>query len=62
MKNLDQLTVKHTAFPGFADLLNAGGGYRPSLGTSKSVEKTMLADAYDKAQEQRGDDRKAFRF
>lgn len=62
MKNLDQLTVRHTAFPRFTDLLNAGGSYRPSLGTSRSTEKTVLADAYDKAQELRGDSRKALRF
>lgn len=62
MKNLDQLTVEHTAFPRFNDLLDAGGGYRPSLGTSGSTEKTVLADAYDKAQGIRGDGRRAFRF
>nr|WP_321465135.1 hypothetical protein [uncultured Desulfobulbus sp.] len=62
MKDLDQLTIKHTAFPRFSDLLNAGGGYRPSLGTSSSTEKSVLADAYDKAQGLRGDRRKAFRF
>jgi hypothetical protein len=62
MKTLDQLTVRHTAFPRFSDLINAGGGYRPSLGTSSNTEKAVLADAYDKAQELRGDGRKAFRF
>lgn len=59
--NLDKLTVDHTAFPRFSDLLNAGGGYRPSLRTSVQ-EKLVLADAYDKAQALRGDGRRAFRF
>lgn len=62
MKTLGQLTFRHTAFPRFSDLLNANGGYRPSLATSSNTEKAVLADAYDKAQELRGDGRKAFRF
>lgn len=61
MKTLDQLTVEHTAFPRFADLLDAGGRYRPSLSTSVP-DKLTLADAYDSAQASRGDIRRAFRF
>ncbi|QQG66337.1 hypothetical protein [Desulfobulbus oligotrophicus] len=59
---LDQLTVKYTAFPRFADLLEAGGGYRPSLRTSVSSSQAMLAGAYDRAQSRRGDKRRAFRY
>ena len=62
------LTQKHTAFPSFAALLNAQGGYWPSLRTisgcpvgENETELTDLADAYDTAQQTRGDSRRACR-
>lgn len=66
--DLDALTRRLTAFDCFHDLLHAQGGYRPSLRcisgcpAGKNIpELTRLADAYDQAQAQRGDPRRAFR-
>lgn len=64
---LDSLTTKHTAFPSFAAMLAAEGGYRPSIypgrfATAEEVaELRALADAYDAAQAERGDTRRAHR-
>ena len=61
------LTRKHTAFLSFADLLDALGGFYPSLRTQSADrdddrrELTELADAYDAAQAVRGDHRRALR-
>lgn len=52
----DRLVRKHTGFTSFADLLDARGGYFPSLDVS-SPERLAIADAYDRAQEARGDER-----
>ena len=49
----------HTA-NSFEDLLNAAGNYRPTLDVRNSAG-LMLADAYDAAQESRGDSRRAER-
>ena len=65
--HLDALTLCHTAFHNFRGLLNAAGGYSPSLRTESASsaehrrELTDLADGYDKAQAARGDSRRAFR-
>lgn len=61
----DELTKKLTAFDSFADLLNGGfhgkvTGYRPSF-TKQNQDTRELADLYDRAQEARGDSRRAFR-
>lgn len=66
MQYLDQLVREHTAFESFDDLLNASGGYRPSLRCGVGIsrfenELTIIADAYDKCQADRGDSRRAFR-
>ena len=70
MENLDKLTKKITAFDSFQDLLDAKGGYYPSLRCSpihgRRIDSTHLncrnlADAYDKAQAERGDGRRAYR-
>lgn len=55
------LTRTHTAFQSFDKLLNAPGGYFPSLNVGKPAIK-LLADEYDKAQAARGDGRRAFRW
>ena len=60
------LTRRLTAFAAFADLLNAAGGYRPSIYTSgrnaaENSEHGALARIYDAVQERRGDPRRAFR-
>jgi hypothetical protein len=59
-QHIEALTTKWTAFGSFEKLLKADGGYRPSL-TRKNQEVRELADAYDKAQEARGDQRRAYR-
>lgn len=65
---LDALTRQLTAFDCFHELLHAKGGYRPSLRCvsgcpgGKNIRKlTRLADAYDQAQAECGDPRRAFR-
>lgn len=52
---LDAMTRLETAFPSFAAMLDAKGGFRPTLADP------VLADAYDVAQDARGDRRMAFR-
>jgi len=56
---LDKITDTRTAFNSFQELLDAPGGYFPSL--RKTVaEESFLADCYDAAQTERGDSRRAF--
>lgn len=63
--NDDQLTAKHTAFSTMQDLLEAKGGYFPSLRAQSAdtdrEELGLLADAYDAYQAARGDSRRAHR-
>lgn len=56
----DKLTARLTAFPNLQALLDAPGGYRPSIYRDESPDHQTLADAYDYAQAQRGDPRRAF--
>jgi hypothetical protein len=65
---LDVLTIRNTAFDSFADLVFARGGYYPSFSRMQTApderdrwEYEVLADAYDLAQERRGDPRRAWR-
>lgn len=58
---IDTITRTHTAFATFEELLNAKGGYFPSIDVSV-YSKAILADAYDKAQAFRGDRRRAFQY
>lgn len=60
---LDKITRNHSAFDTFEDLLNAAGGYRPTIRCNGKGgdERRRLDDAYDRAQEARGDLRRAFR-
>ena len=60
MNNIDQLVANNSAFSSFEELLNAPG-YRPSCDMSNPAMRA-IADAYDKAQEERGDERRAYRF
>jgi hypothetical protein len=57
---LDHITRNLSAFESFQDILDAQGGYRPSIYLVSPASWT-LAEAYDKAQEERGDPRRAFR-
>lgn len=63
--NDDKLTAKHTAFSTMQKMLNAKGGYRPTLRTQSAAtgrdELGLLADAYDAYQAARGDSRRAYR-
>ncbi len=63
--NDDQLTAKHTAFTSMQELLEAKGGYYPSLRTQSAIidrdELCVLANAYDTYQQARGDSRRACR-
>ena len=64
-RDLNRITRKVSAFASFRDLLDADGGYFPSLGSNsrKDVPQLLiLADAYDAAQQERGDARRAFRW
>ncbi len=68
---VDALTRRLTAWPSFDDMLDAGGGYRPTLHTRpcnrshdeirRAALTEVLADAYDAAQAARGDRRRAYR-
>lgn len=57
---LDVIVRNLSAFKSFAELLNAEGGYFPSIDVSKP-EGLALAVAYDGAQIARGDARRAYR-
>ncbi|WP_300684684.1 hypothetical protein [uncultured Bilophila sp.] len=61
LETLDSLTNELTAFVSFAEMLNAEGGYRPSFYAEYDPRFRELADAYDKAQEEQGDPRRAYR-
>jgi hypothetical protein len=69
MSHLDVIVRRHSAFNSFADLLNAAGGYRPTVrcyderchNAVDRAELLILADAYDAHQAARGDARRAFR-
>jgi len=63
---LNEITAKISSFSSFGELLNAAGNYRPSIYLKKSDHKNNRAKmdlviAYDDAQQQRGDNRRAFR-
>lgn len=57
---LDDITARKCAFQSFQDLLDAPGGYFPTLNIADR-ELRLLADAYDDQQERRNDTRRAFR-
>jgi len=58
----DELAVAYTAFESMDALLNANGGYFPSLNTSACDSIGRLADAYDAYQHARNDPRRAHRY
>lgn len=57
---LDAITKANTGFPDFRSMVEAQGHYRPTIYVFRPLLK-LLADAYDKTQELRGDDRRAYR-
>jgi hypothetical protein len=58
--NIDALVKKNTGFATMDEMLNAQGGYFPSLYVFRP-ELKIIADEYDRLQEARGDNRRAFR-
>lgn len=50
-----------TAFDSLDALLNAEGGYRPSLDMQQAI-MAAIADTYDMEQSKRGDPRRAYRY
>lgn len=64
---IEELVRKYTASKTLDELLSAAGGYFPSIrcksakDAQERAELTLLADAYDTAQELRGDPRRAYR-
>ncbi len=62
----DELTAKYTSFENMKSLLNAEGGYRPSIQVNSTegqehFDLWVLAQTYDLEQKLRGDERRAFR-
>jgi hypothetical protein len=62
---LDYYTATLTGFGSFRSLLETSGNYRPTIlfdpANPKHWRYRLLADAYDEAQGQRGDPRRAYR-
>ena len=63
----DKVAAKHSVFPNMEALLNAPGGYWPTIRTHattglRRAELTFLADAYDYFMLCRGDSRRAYRY
>ena len=59
--DIDDLIAHNSGFSSLDDMLNARGGYRHSCDVSR-LEMELIADAYDAAQTDRGDERRAFRY
>ena len=60
-RKADRLCSSNTGFASFQDLLDAKGSYRPSIDV-REPDMLWLADYYDRAQEARGDARRAYRY
>lgn len=63
-KELDRITRAISGFDSFEDLLNAKGGYRPTIMISRYPfvsDERFLADQYDIYQAERGDNRRVYR-
>lgn len=58
---LDWVVGEVSRFDGFKALLDAEDGYYPTMRIDHDWRMLPLADAYDAAQEERGDPRRAFR-
>lgn len=71
LADIDLITRTHTASKRFAELIDAAGGYRPTIRCSRAVNRSAtraelvqlarLADSYDQVQQARGDLRRAYR-
>lgn len=58
--SLDALVAKHTEFATMQDMVEAKGGYRPTIYVNRPA-MLRIADAYDAIQEFLGDSRRAYR-
>lgn len=58
---LDWIVAEVSAYPSFDALLDASGGYYPTMRIDVDWRMLPLADAYDAGQEDRADRRRAFR-
>jgi hypothetical protein len=58
---MNAIVRENSAFTDFNDLVNAKGGYRPSIEVN-TIDKIRMADNYDEYMERVGDDRRAYRF
>jgi len=56
---LDDIVKAMSPFNSFKALINAQGNYRPTI-RYRGFNSALLAKAYDKAQEKRGDTRRAY--
>lgn len=61
MKSIDTITREQTAFSSLDEMLAGKGGYRPSIEVT-DFDRYRMAEAYDAAQIERGDERRAFRY
>jgi len=67
--HLNYIVFRFTAFSSFEAMVNAEGGYRPTIrcydervfSAAERAELVELADAYDAFQAARGDERRAYR-
>lgn len=61
IRKADAILGANSGFANFRDLLDAKGGYAPSMDMRKP-ELVWLADYYDQTQASRNDPRRAFRY
>ena len=64
-RDLNRIVASHSAFANFADLVNARGGYRPSIyvgGKTKQAKRELvyLTLEYNRFQAARGDSRRVY--
>ena len=60
LSKLDKITKQISRFDSFNALVNAEGGYFPTI-VCDTDEREILADSYDEFQASRNDARRAFR-
>lgn len=70
-QRIEEIVRKYTPCKSLAELCTQPGGYRPTIRCTRAVNRkakpqeltdlSLLADAYDAAQQVRGDSRRAFR-
>ena len=61
MSTVNFITARHTAFSSMQQMMDAKGGYNPTIECSQR-SRYIMAECYDILQEFRGDDRRAYRY